>query len=166
MIKIKFPKKISENKIKDFFVKQGLGYLISKKSYFIDGYKVFLKDFKDKKKDRKGKFDIRITKNPHPPEIKDLYRLYQIIILNKRTTVLEFGCGHSSLVITKALEENKKNFSQKPFTRCIFPYHLFIVDNEAKAIPRFPRIDTYAWVASLLDVVSSIFLGTKITEPG
>ena len=132
MIKIKFPKKISENKIKDFFVKQGLGYLISKKSYFIDGYKVSLKDVKDKKKDRKGKFDIRITKNPHPPEIKDLYRLYQFIILNKRTTVLEFGCGHSSLVITKALEENKKNFSQKPFTRCIFPYHLFIVDNEKK----------------------------------
>ena len=50
MIKIKFPKKISENKIKDFFVKQGLGYLISKKSYFIDGYKVSLKDVKDKKK--------------------------------------------------------------------------------------------------------------------
>ena len=50
MIKIKFPKKISENKIKDFFVKQGLGYLIPKKSYYIDGYKVSLKDVKNKKK--------------------------------------------------------------------------------------------------------------------
>ena len=62
MIKIKFPKKISENKIKDFFVKQGLGYLIPKKSYYIDGYKVSLKDVKNKKKDKKGIFDIRITK--------------------------------------------------------------------------------------------------------
>ena len=120
MIKIKFPKKISENKIKDFFVKQGLGYLIPKKSYYIDGYKVSLKDVKNKKKDKKGIFDIRITKNPHPPEIKDLYRLYQFIILNKRTTVLEFGCGHSSIVIAKALEKNRENF-KKNLLLDVFP---------------------------------------------
>lgn len=132
MIKIKFPSKKTEKEIKNFFIKKGLGFLISKKVYYVDGYKVTEKDYLNKKKDKLGKFDIRITKNAHPPEIKDLYRLYQFIILNKRTTVLEFGCGHSSAVIAKALEYNKSKYKQKPYTRCIYPYQLFIVDNEKK----------------------------------
>ena len=39
-------------------------------------------------------------------------------------------------------------------------------DKDAKAIPRFPNIDTQACVANLLDVDSSSFRGTKIIEPG
>ena len=63
MIKIKFPKKISENKIKDFFVKQGLGYLISKKSYFIDGYKVNVRQKVSKTLKDKNDETISISKN-------------------------------------------------------------------------------------------------------
>ena len=132
MIKIKFPKKKTEKEIIKFFIQLGLGYLVSDKFYYVDGYKVTKQDYLNKKKDKSGKFDIRITNNAHPPEIKDLYRLYQFIILNNRTTVLEFGCGHSSVVLAKALEKNRTRFTPKPFTRCIYPYQLFIVDNERK----------------------------------
>ena len=39
-----------------------------------------------------------LVKKPYKPELEDLYRLFKMIILNKRTTVLEFGCGWSSLI--------------------------------------------------------------------
>ena len=134
MIKIKFPKKISEKKIEQFFIKEGLKDLISKKKFYVDGYEVTKKDFKDKKKDKTGKFDIRLTNNPQPPELKDLYRLYQFIILNKRTTILEFGCGYSTLIISHALKKLKNKFKRKPFTRCFHPFKLFVVDSEKKYI--------------------------------
>ena len=87
-VKIQFPnKKISERKIKNFFLNIGLKSFISKINYYIDGYEVTKKDLVDKKKDKKNNFDIRLTKNPQPPELRDLYRLYQFIVLNKRTTV-------------------------------------------------------------------------------
>ena len=106
--KIQFPNKnISEIKIKNFFLNIGLKSFISKINYYIDGYEVTKKDLVDKK-DKKNNFDIRLTKNPQPPELRDLYRLYQFIVLNKRTTVLEFGCGYSSVVISKALEFNRQ----------------------------------------------------------
>ena len=132
--KIKFPKKnISDKKIKDFFINIGLSKLIPKNSYYIDGYEVTKKDLLDKKKDKNNNFDIRLTKNPQPPELRDLYKLYQFIVLNKRTTVLEFGCGYSSVVISKALEFNrKKNLGKKPFSRCEFPFTHFILDDDKK----------------------------------
>ena len=133
MIKVRFPKKISEEKIIKFFNSEGLGDLVSKKIYMVDGYQVTKKDFEQKKRDKKGKFDIRKTDNPQPPEIIDLYRLYQFILLNKRTSVLEFGCGHSSLVISKALEKIQiNNNGKKPFKRCANPFKLFIIDNVKK----------------------------------
>lgn len=132
-MKIKFPKNLSKEKIKNFFKEKDLGYLVNKETFFVDGYEVTKKDYNEKIRDKKGNFDIRKTKNPQPPELNDLYRLYQFIILNKRTTILEFGCGHSSLVMAKALEANKKKFgNKKPFSRCIFPFQLFILDNVKK----------------------------------
>ena len=32
------------------------------------------------------------------PNLNDLYRLYQFVIINKRTTILEFGSGWSTLI--------------------------------------------------------------------
>ena len=49
---------------------------------------------------------------PYPPDVVDLYRIYQFILLNKRLTALEFGCGWSTLIIAHALDSNKKRFSQ------------------------------------------------------
>ena len=48
-------------------------------------------------------------KKVYGPEIEDLYRLYNIIYQNKRTTLLEFGTGWSSLVLSRALLDLKKN---------------------------------------------------------
>ena len=105
--KDKISKKISE-KIK-YLINEGLKDLISKK-FCVDGYDN-KKDFNDKK-DKTGKFDIRLTNNPQPPELKDLYRLYQFIILNKRTTILEFGCGYSTLIISHALKNLRINLRE------------------------------------------------------
>ena len=66
--KIKLPKKIELKKIKIFFKKIKLDLII---------------------KDSEKKLKKSIIK----PNLNDLYRLYQIIILNKRTTILEFGSG-------------------------------------------------------------------------
>ena len=115
MIKIKFPKKITEKKLNDFFIKEGFKDFIPQKKYFVDGYQVTKSDYKDKQKNSE-KFDIRITNNPHQPHLMDLYRIFQLIVLNNRTTVLEFGCGYSSLVISKALQKikikNKKGINE------------------------------------------------------
>lgn len=134
MIKIKFPKKITEIELNNFFVKEGFKDFIPKKKYFVDGYQVTKSDYQNKKKNSE-KFDIRITNNPQPPELMDLYRLYQFILLNNRTTVLEFGCGYSSLIISKALKKiENKNKNKKPFSRCFHPFKHFIVDNEKKYV--------------------------------
>ena len=47
------------------------------------------------------------------PDYKDLYLLYQYITLNKRISVLELGSGYSSIVMSKALMENKRKYSSK-----------------------------------------------------
>ena len=67
------------------------------------------------------------------PELKDLYRLYQFVILNKRTTILEFGSGWSSLIFTLALMELKKHYSVKiKSLRRNNSFELFILENEKK----------------------------------
>jgi len=115
---IKIPKKTSDKEIEKFFISIGLGYL-AKKNYLHNNNKSY--------------FDRRRNNDTHPPELKDLYRLYKFITLNKRTTVLEFGTGMSTLVMSKALLENEKKYGpSKPFERCKFPFHIFTVDNSKK----------------------------------
>lgn len=63
--------------------------------------------------EKKPEVNDMIKKKLYRPELKDLYFLYKIITLNKRITVLEIGCGWSSVIIRKALEENKKKYSNK-----------------------------------------------------
>ncbi len=76
--------------------------------------------------------DNRVNVNPHLPELKDLYFLYQLIVLNNRTTVLEYGCGWSTLIMHLALLKNEKRFKKKVYTRCGNPYELICVDNSKK----------------------------------
>ncbi len=117
---IKIPKKISEKKIKNFFKKRGLFQLIEHQKLTKNNFKYV---------------DRRRDSNPQPPDLRDLYNLYQFIVINNRTTVLEFGCGYSSLVMSMALKFNQKRFKgKKPFERCKFPYTLFSVDNQKKYI--------------------------------
>ena len=88
-INLKIPKKTDYEK---FFIKQDLEWIVN-----ISKKKVNLKD-------------NRVNKNPHLPELKDLYFLYQLIVLNNRTTVLEYGCGWSTLIMHLALIKNEKRF--------------------------------------------------------
>ena len=68
---------------------------------------------------------------PYKPELNDLYRLYELVKINKRTTILEFGCGWSSLIFSLALSELKRKY-QIQYLRRNNPFELFIVDNEKK----------------------------------
>ena len=87
---IKLPKKKTINQIKKYFLNNGLKALIYENKY------------------NKLKKDMRFEKNTYKPELEDLYRLHQIIILNKRVNILEYGTGWSSLVISHALKLNEK----------------------------------------------------------
>jgi len=72
-------------------------------------------------------------KNPYAPNLKDLYNLYQYIILNKRTTVLELGSGWSSLIIFLALQELKnKWYKESSILRRSNLFELFVLENEKK----------------------------------
>ena len=103
---IKLPqKKISDQAILNFFLSKNIN----------------LDDSKIRK--------IEVKKNIYRPVLMDLYRLYNIISLNKRTSILEFGSGWSSVVIAKALLENKTKIKNKK--NPIYPkfdYH--ILENE------------------------------------
>lgn len=102
---IKFPEKKNIEYIKKYFLGYGLTNL-------------FLKD--------------KIT---YKPDLIDLYRIHQIIILNKRITALEFGCGWSSIVIKHALNINKKKYEIKIRNlRIAKPFQLFSIDNQKKYI--------------------------------
>ena len=73
------------------------------------------------------------SSTPFKPDLVDLFRLYQYISLNKRTTILEFGSGWSSLVFVAALNEQKKKYfhSAKKLRRNNL-FELFILENEKK----------------------------------
>jgi len=101
---IKFPKwDKSQNFLKSYFIKQGL--------------------FKH--------LDVKTSE--FKPDLKDLFLLHQYIILNKRLTVLEFGCGWSTAVIKNALEINKKKYLARiKKLRKKNCFELFTVDNQKK----------------------------------
>ena len=80
-----------------------------------------------------------ISKSPYKPELRDLYNLYNYIILNKRITVLEFGSGWSSMVMLLALNELKTKYSKEVTKlRRNNPFELFILENE-KNILKLPK---------------------------
>ena len=115
MYKIKFPQKIPITNIEKFFKKIGLSEMV-----------------KLSKAPNQKVNEMKLTK-PYKPDLEDLYRLYFFILLNKRTTVLEFGSGWSSLIIALALTELKKKYHKNILKlRRNTPFELFIVDNEKK----------------------------------
>lgn len=87
---IKIPKNKSKKFIEDFFIKKGL------RSIVVESKKKIILNSK------------LSSKKILAPELKDLYRLYKFIMLNKRTTIMEFGSGWSSLIFNLALYDLKK----------------------------------------------------------
>ena len=108
---MKIPKRRNIKQIKDFFKKKKLLEILNAAKF-------------------KDKDDIVLkTSNPYKPDLRDLYNLYHLIILNKRTTVLEFGTGWSSLIISLALSDLKRKFKINHLRRQN-PFELFVLDNE------------------------------------
>lgn len=115
MVKIKLPPNKTKKQIEDFFIKKGLYLLVSE----------------SKKKNLS--VNEMIIKAPYKPDLNDLYRLYQFITLNKRTTILEFGSGWSSLIFYLALHDlKKKHYSQVKNLRRNNPFELIVLENEKK----------------------------------
>lgn len=117
-------KKITEKEIIKYFNENGLEELIisldnntcSERSYDIVSKRLELE-------------------KPYAPELLDLYNLHRMIIENKRLTILEFGCGWSTIVMAHALFLNKREYSSevKKFRKDnVFELH--VIDNMEKYI--------------------------------
>ena len=70
----------------------------------------------------------------YPPVFRDLYSLYEIIRKAKIISVLEFGCGWSTLVIALALKENSDLYADyvSEKIRHPNPFKALIIDTSAK----------------------------------
>ena len=73
------------------------------------------------------------TSITHKPDLIDLYRLYQFVVLNKRTTILEFGSGWSTLVYFLVMSNLKKKFEKnsKKLRRSNL-FEIFVLENSKK----------------------------------
>ena len=116
-ISYKFKKPILKNKkfIENFFIKKGLKLLV------------------DLSKKKKLSVNEMISNEPYIPELDDLYNLYQYVLINKRTTVFEFGSGWSTLIFSLALKELRdKFFNEVKLLRRNNRFELFVVENEKR----------------------------------
>ena len=121
-VKIKIPKITDHD---TYFKSNDLGFFLNLK--FKERVGAYHSGHLDKKK------DSRKNIKPHPPDLTDLQFLHRIILLNKRTTVLEYGCGNSTLVMHDALLKNKRKYP-KVWPRCVYPFQSYVVDNSRKYI--------------------------------
>ena len=96
-----------------------------------------------------------------PPILVDQYRLHRFIVLNKRTTVLEFGCGWSSLVMAHAIEENRKKYSKDvTYLRRNNPFEVLSIDNERKYLAIAEDRTKCAGLTNITFHFSTIFMTT------
>ena len=115
MNKINFPKKINTSDLNSFFKRLNFEKIISESN------------------SPNQKINQLEMNRQFKPELMDLYRLYQFVILNKRTTILEFGSGWSTIIFAKALNELKQKFSKyRKFLRRNNFCELFVLENEKK----------------------------------
>lgn len=71
------------------------------------------------------------TATPFGPDLADLARLHRLIRTRRAFTVLECGCGYSTVVIADALRKNEDDWnalSNPPRVRNRFMFQLFSVD--------------------------------------
>ena len=113
--KLKKPILKDEKFIEDFFIRKGLKLLV------------------DLSKRKKNTLNEMVIDEPYIPELGDLYSLYQYVVINKRTTIFEFGSGWSTLIFSLALRELRNKFSNEvDLLRRNNKFELFVVENEKK----------------------------------
>jgi hypothetical protein len=123
---LKLPKK--NVNLKNFFQKLGLSRIYKQSIMY---------DFNPK--------DKRLSNNPYPPDLLDLYYLYELIRLNKRITILEYGCGWSTVMIHFAIKKLQLKMKNKSYPRNYSPYQLTSLDNDKKFISiSKKRLDTFS----------------------
>lgn len=73
---------------------------------------------------------------PKSPEWDDLVRLHKIVRSRKVTTVLEFGCGYSTVIFADAIQKNQQEFGDFVASnlRRSNPFEVHSVDDMAKYI--------------------------------
>ena len=77
----------------------------------------------------------KVIKTTFLPNLDQLYFIYNMITIFKRVTVLEFGVGWSTNIISKALLENKQKYLDEVRNlRFNNPFHLSTLDNYKKYI--------------------------------
>lgn len=116
--------KMSDNELNDYIRKENLDSLIN----FDEN-----KDFKENSYSGVcGNLKI-----PFPPVKQDLIQLHKFIRERHFFTVLEFGLGYSSIIISDALYKNQKDFEKLeaiPDIRNRYKFQLFCVDSSRKWI--------------------------------
>ena len=92
-----------------------------------------LKSLVELSKKKQPSVNQMIVDEPYFPELDDLYYLYQYVLINKRTTVFEFGSGWSTLIFSLALREARDKFSKEvKLLRINNPFELFVIENNKK----------------------------------
>ena len=115
MLKFKKPTSKNTKYLENFFITKGLKLLV------------------DQSKKKKLSVNQMRPVEPAMPELDDLYNLYQYILINKRTTILEFGSGWSTLIFSLVLRElRNKFFNEVKLLRRNNPFELFVIENEKK----------------------------------
>jgi hypothetical protein len=115
MLKLKKPIFKNTKNLENFFIKKGLKLLVEQS-----------------KKKKPSVNQMRLAE-PTMPELDDLFNLYQYILVNKRTTILEFGSGWSTLIFSLVLRElRNKFFKRVKLLRRNNPFELFVIENEKK----------------------------------
>ena len=80
-----------------------------------------------------------------PPEWDDLYSLYSKVRTERSVAIIEYGSGWSTLVLAKALDENRRSYSEyvAEFIRHPNPFTLMTVDCSPEfqntALKRIPK---------------------------
>lgn len=104
-----------------------------------------------------------ITESPYRPELGDLFRLHRLVIDTRRTTVLEFGVGWSTLVFAHALAQNKQTYAREVAgLRRNNPFQLFSVDDE----PNFAEIAKARVPSALQDILHLHISPVRMTSFG
>ena len=115
MINIKLPSTKNQKYIENFFIEKNLKSIV------------------DHSKKEQISVNQMKYKETYIPYLSKLYRLYQFVLINKRTTVFEFGSGWSTLIFSLALKELRDKFSKEvKKLRRNNPFELFVLENEKK----------------------------------
>ena len=107
---------------------------------------------------------------PKSPEWDDLVRLHKLVRSRKVTTVLEFGCGYSTVIFADAIEKNRQEFGDFVASnlRRSNPFEVHSVDDMPKYIKiaksRLPKNLKSCVKFTRSEVLMTTFAGRICTE--